>query len=322
MRAEQIYGFALSAYPRRWRERRGAEVLGVLMDAAADRGTKRPGVREVGNLIVHGIAERIRTATEPIGQGMRNLTARLALSSLVVLLTLTVAFGEVWSWDRPGTTPYSGPATAYDGTFGPFFTAGGPVMTLALLVCLVGLLGRTRVLRPALPVCAIVLAATSAASPVVGLNRPAVWTVLGVTVLAGFVWLGDATPSRRWATWTLAGTAAGVAEVWIRWVRFVDDPRPFFYYQRIGDTTATWALLLLLTAVVAAVMRRRLLGILPVAIAWLLILALQQHSGGQPRGALAFGGLAAFCFAAGTGALAVRHYVSFVEKRAMATPSN
>ena len=105
-----------------------------------------------------------------------------------------------------------------------------------------------------------------------------------------------------------AAAAAGPAELWIRWVRLTDDPRPTFYYQRLGDATATGAVLLLLAAVVVALVRGQLLAVMPVAAAWLLFLALQQHGGGQPRGAQAFAGLAALCLVVAVAALALRHY--------------
>lgn len=291
MRPEQVYVLALRAYPRRWRDRRQTEVLGVLMDAAADRGAERPGAREVGNLLVHGVAARLRAVTEPVGQGLRDLTARLALSSLVVLTVMTVAFGEVWPWERAGVLPYDRPAGSWDGRYGPFFTAGGPFLALSLLLCLSGLAGRTRVIQAALPVCAAALVAVSVVGPLLGLNRPAVWTVVGVAVLAALTTIGDATPSKQWALWTLAAAAAGAAEIWTR-MQFAADPRPFFYYQRLGDSRPSLALAFLLGAVVVGVIYHQLLGVLPVIAAWLLILGLQQYSAGQPQGALAFGGLA------------------------------
>lgn len=319
MSAEQIYGLALNAYPRRWRERRRAEVLGVLMDAAAAGDSGRPGARSLGNLIVHGLGERLRITVEPVGRGARDLMARLAMSSLVVLLAVIVAFGELWSWDRDDATPYYGPADAYDGTAGPFFTAGGPILVLALLACFAVLRGRTPAARSVPLLCAALLAATAVAAPVFDLNRPAVWTVLGVAALTGLAALGDPTGSIRWAGWTVAAAASGLAGMWIGWVRLTDDPRPLFYYQRLGDTTTTAILVLLLAALVMAVVHRRLLAVLPVVAAWMSVLGLQQHSGGQPRGAQAFAALAVLCLAVGTGALALRHYAHHVERRALAT---
>ena len=294
MTPEQSYGLALRAYPRWWRDQRQSEVLGVLLDAAADRGSTRPSAREVLDLLMNGVATRFRSVPEPGSKGLRNLTARLALSSLTVLSTLTVAFGEVWPWKRPGILSLDRSAEAAGGTLGAFFTAGGPVLALTVVLSVIGLLGGTRVLRTGLPVCAGLLAASCVAAQLSGLNRPAVWAVLGVAALAGLTLVGDSTPSARWVLLTAFVTAGGATELWIR-TSFAADPRPFFYYQRLGDLRPALAVGLLLGAVVVAAASRRTLAVLPVAAAWFMILGLQQQSSFQERGALAFLSLMAAC---------------------------
>lgn len=289
MSLEGVYGFALRAYPRSWRAERRDEVLGVLMDSAADRQAVRPRAVEVANLIVHGMAARVATLTRPVGDGVRAVVARTALCSLTVLSLLLVAFGEVWPWKGAGAV--QAPSSWFDGTVGPFFTVGGPSLTLLLVACSCAYLGRTRIVTAVVPACAAVLVVSAVAASFLGLNRPAVWAVFGVTVLAGLTRVGDLRMSPRWVVGTAAVALASSGAMWGR-LAFASDPRPFFYYQRLGDALPAWALTLLAAGIVVAAARRVLLGVLPVTAVWLVILSLQQQSSFQPRGALLAGGLA------------------------------
>ena len=218
MNCEGVYRFALRAYPRQWRAQRQAEVLGVLMDAAADRGAQRAGALGVGNLVVHGAAARVRTLTEPVGDGVRSVMASMALSSLTLLSLLLAAFGEVWPWNRAGVQAGGTQSTSFDGTFGPFFTLGGPLLVLVLVQCVCAYLGLLRIVKAALTACVVMLVLASVAAPFLGMNRPAVWAVVGVVVLAGLTRTGKVKTSSWWAVGTLAVTAAGAGAIWAgRW---------------------------------------------------------------------------------------------------------
>ncbi|MEV0130219.1 hypothetical protein AB0H83_17385 [Dactylosporangium sp. NPDC050688] len=52
------YRALLRAYPKAWREQRGDELLGTLLDAA-EPGRRRPNVRESASIVVQGLRERL-----------------------------------------------------------------------------------------------------------------------------------------------------------------------------------------------------------------------------------------------------------------------
>ncbi|WP_049797234.1 hypothetical protein [Kribbella flavida] len=55
---ERDYRTALLCYPRWWREARGEEALGVLLDSAEAAGRYRADPRDLLDLAVHGVLAR------------------------------------------------------------------------------------------------------------------------------------------------------------------------------------------------------------------------------------------------------------------------
>lgn len=83
------YRALLRAYPKAWREQRGDELLGTLLDAA-EPGRRRPSARESASVVVQGLRERL---------GLRRRRSPGAVWSeglrIGALLVLGEAFAEV-----------------------------------------------------------------------------------------------------------------------------------------------------------------------------------------------------------------------------------
>lgn len=126
----------------------------------------------------------------------------LALASLTALSSLCLLFGEWWPW-----TGVAGglqkPLSSFPGTAGPFWTAGGPLMIALLLTGLLVLLGRPRLARGVLAALILATLLTPAAATVLGLNRPALWSLAGLLL---FVALSLTAPIRHRRRVIAAGT--------------------------------------------------------------------------------------------------------------------
>jgi hypothetical protein len=70
-RLERAYGRLLMAYPRGYREQRGPEILGVLVDGARP-GQRFPRLREVVDILIGGARQRLGVNTSPgLAEGLR-----------------------------------------------------------------------------------------------------------------------------------------------------------------------------------------------------------------------------------------------------------
>lgn len=123
---ERRYGLALTFYPSSWLRDHGDELVGVLLDAAADAGRVRPGAKELFNLAVSGLLARIMLVVGRIPATRRSRVARGATIIGSAAAATMMALGEVGRWFRYGSY----------GTdvmlFGPFTSAASLVYVLSL----------------------------------------------------------------------------------------------------------------------------------------------------------------------------------------------
>ena len=115
-RLEAAYWRLLRFYPRRWRQRRGAELVSVLMDVALARGRTRPSRRDRVELAVFGGLARWESLLAGAPVRLRDYVADLAAVLLFAVTVSSAAFGEVAAWRavdiRPNEWVGMGPSTA------------------------------------------------------------------------------------------------------------------------------------------------------------------------------------------------------------------
>lgn len=230
---QAAYGVLLRAYPRRWRAERGDELLAVLLDGAEARGATRPSMGEVIDLVGHGLAARVGVALDV---RTRERTAALALASLTALAMLTFTFGEWWPWSAVDGFAPDSPAFEHPGAVGPFFTLGGPVLLAVLLPAFLVLVGQPQWGRRMLLALLPVLLLLPVAASLLGVNRPALWTLSG---LVGFTLLALLAPvrSRRLLTGVMAALVLTLAYAIVSPGIPSFDPRAGFAW---GDMLRRW----------------------------------------------------------------------------------
>ena len=112
---------ALRAYPRRWRQRHGEELLGVLLDVAQGAGRTRPRVIDLTDVALRGLSMRWCIVRDVVPADVRRRAAILAIASAFALSVTFFLFGEWGPWVEGGAG------------YGPHV---GPFLTLAPLVYL------------------------------------------------------------------------------------------------------------------------------------------------------------------------------------------
>lgn len=281
MSAERAYARLLLAYPRSWRDVRGEEVLAVLLDGAEARGASRPSVAEAVDLVAHGLAAR---AGLVLDQRTRELTATLALASLAALAVLTLFLGEWWPWPQPvrrQDMPFGWPDGTKPGAVGPFSTLGGPLLPLLVVPAVLALAGRTRAARLLLLALLPALLLLPTAAGVLEVDRPARWTLAGLTAFAALGLLGPARHTRLLAVVTAALVLGLGCAVLYEDLDLSSDPRGGFSY---GELLASWELAVpwvVAGALLAGVLVRALVPAALVTAGWTGLLALRRDQGGE-----------------------------------------
>jgi hypothetical protein len=144
-RAEELlarrYRWLVRAYPTDYRDRRGEEIVGLLLDAAGP-GQRWPGPAEAADLLFGGLRRRIGGLRLDAMSGLLSAAGPVALA-LAAGLSLFWLAGYEWAgepnWTQYGVSP-----------LGPFETSA-PIMyaawvATAAVVCLLGRYGRPLVL--------------------------------------------------------------------------------------------------------------------------------------------------------------------------------
>lgn len=128
---EQQYRHALRWYPRRWRARHQAALLGILLDQAEAEGRTHMSTADRSNLTRHGLAHRLG----PVLLGVLLLLAVLAAAQIVSM----VSFGTGLDQSLLSVPP-AFPAVPVGGGWTPPFILQFDAWTL-YLICSVLLLG-------------------------------------------------------------------------------------------------------------------------------------------------------------------------------------
>jgi hypothetical protein len=222
---------ALLCYPRWWREARGEEVTGLLMDSAEAKGRRSPSPADLVNLAVHGLRLRIGTSITQPSRPVRNRISVVALALLTAVCTTLLIFGEWAPWD-PQTSMQSAPIA--NVTTGSFCYLAGILAALAVA------LGRPTSGRR-LAVCCGLIAVAVIWAPVgqfaqsFGLTRPPGTVLVFVAVLSVLASIGDPLPPRgSRGLFTLLAATPTVGAVLVTALSL--GPEPWFYYRHPDQT--------------------------------------------------------------------------------------
>lgn len=173
---ESSYRRLLRAYPEKWRDERGEEMLAVLLEWAPDHQT-RPSRSEALDVVWNGLRARVAAA---IGWFPRELQARVGLLSLgsgAALSAYCLLFGEYVVPDLREHTLLS---------LGPVYSAGSLLYVLWLVATALTVTGVLRNLRRV----AATLLSAIAALATVHLLSPGLVTMPPMYLLALFGGLG------------------------------------------------------------------------------------------------------------------------------------
>nr|WP_241831929.1 hypothetical protein [Parafrankia soli] len=183
--SETAYRRLLLCYPRRWREARGEELLGTLLDGAEAAGRTRPSRAEAVDLVVHGLATRCAVGVGVLPAGVRGATAALALAVGAGLSAVCLVMAE----RQPAVDQRlaAWPTVAHPWTdrgLGPFLTTGPLVFVPWLVALAAAVAGRRRIMLVALVVTYPATGAVLALGRHTDLLRPPLSLLLVLAVLA------------------------------------------------------------------------------------------------------------------------------------------
>jgi hypothetical protein len=264
---EAAYRRRLRAYPRRWRDRHGEELLAVLLAAAQDSGRSRPAPAETVDLLRHGLAARARAAMRPFSPAVRGRVATLSLAGGASLAMVCLLLGELPAVIRPRSQQSYGSMT----TFAPFLTLGALLYLGWLVTLVMTVAGR---LRPAGTTGAVLVAlsggvaATSVAARSHPIAAPPVYLSVVFAGVSLLMCMGRVDLSRT-GRWLMAVGSTGLAGILTSVATLprrgpgafgVEDPRWVFYrgWQSGIQLIAQYSwILLAVTLVVAAASYRR-----------------------------------------------------------------
>ena len=213
---ETRYGRLLRWYPRQWRARNEAVVLGMLLDQAHDTGRMTPSVADRASLIVGGLRERLKHL-EPAVVALTGSIAFLVWYLAIIaetfahpsLLTLGLMLGALVAVvaRRPQLARVLAVLAALSA-IALAFSLEGPGPSVTVLVAGACLIAATRGLRRSdaiMLIAAMVLAVVSAESwrsvvilwPLFVIPHFWIAIVIGVAAAAGAILLTAATAVRR-----------------------------------------------------------------------------------------------------------------------------
>jgi hypothetical protein len=92
---EQRYARVLTAYPKSYRQQRGKEILATLMEASPET-RRRPPMRDVADIALHGIQMRLGLTSERFGGRVLNLAATPGLVIAAVFSVFFFVYAELF----------------------------------------------------------------------------------------------------------------------------------------------------------------------------------------------------------------------------------
>ncbi len=222
---ERHYRRALLAYPKRWRDNHGEQLLGVLLDAAEDPAQERAHHVEIVDVVRHGVAERLSVLGRPFSGAVRNRLAALAIVNgvaLAAVMLLTVGLGPQ---DRAGSSAPAtgdGGAAAGSGLSAQQFDLMTPVYLGWLVVFGFAVARRPRPMRRSALLTAGCTAMVPVTAQVTGMQRPllhqlAIFGVLALLAAAVDLYTEQVRPA------VVVGLTAAVGYVAIAAIRTFAD---------------------------------------------------------------------------------------------------
>jgi hypothetical protein len=206
---EAAYRRRLRAYPRRWREQNGEELLAVLLTAAEGSRRSRPSPTETLDLLRNGLSARARRALRPFSPLLRGRIASLSLTGGASMGRVCLLFGELPAIGGPHRQ------VSYQAmiTFPPLLTVA-PLLYLGFLVTLaLTVAGRLRPSRSTgliLLTLSAVVTLTSLAARSYPVAAPPLHLSLFFIAVSLLTCVGRVDLSRN-GRWLLALGAAGLA---------------------------------------------------------------------------------------------------------------
>jgi hypothetical protein len=237
---ERRYAALLLAYPAPYRQARGSEILGTLLDTARP-GQRWPHPVEAADIVLSGLRQRGRIDQVPgLAAGIRT-AAPIALAFAAGLSAFLLVAFEL---DREE------------------FTLGAGVYPVWIVAVVAWSFGSDRLRRAPI---AVAVAGTLAAVPVSAINligRPPLWTTAVLTVLGLLALAGSGRPNPRTA-WAVPAVALAFAGTALAWHTLVPDTGLdwwYGYYDRAvvasGFAAATLVAAVAGVALVQALRRR------------------------------------------------------------------
>lgn len=215
---EITYQRALFAYPRRWREERGDEFIGVLLDVARSEHRSAPTASELLNIVGSGLAAR---ALQLLGRVSRTRRSVLAFTATVLTFYLAVTMmllGEWGPWVRPGSLRWRPTGQGFTEQvlpLGPFSTGASLVYLLLIAAFVCTLLQRTALSRSLFLGAAAGAPLVSLFGQLTGTLAPPLHTMLTISFLAVLAMAGTPAVTRPGRVMLAAAagcfTSAGVA---------------------------------------------------------------------------------------------------------------
>lgn len=138
---EGRYRLALRTYPARWRAAHGEELLGVMLDVAAEKNKTKASTAELLQLALHGLTARVNQALSVVPRRRRDRLAAIGLIAGTALALMMLVLGEFGRWFRWNSYTFA------DHPFGPVTTPAVVVFLLALGAFLAQAMGRDGVSR-------------------------------------------------------------------------------------------------------------------------------------------------------------------------------
>lgn len=133
---EGRYRLALRTYPSRWRAAHGEELLGVMLDIAAEKNTTKASTAELLELGLHGLIARVNQALSVVPRRRRDRLAAVGLIAGTALALMMLVLGEFGRWFRWNSYTFA------DHPFGPVTTPAAIVFVLAVGAFLAQAAGR------------------------------------------------------------------------------------------------------------------------------------------------------------------------------------
>lgn len=180
-RLEVAYRRLLTCYPRRWRQEHGDELVATLLDVADADGQSRPSLRDVADLVAHGLAARFGASLGLVPSAVRYRITVLALASVVMLSCGLFVVAEVLPEPYTARGGYM-PGTGM--TFGPFVTVGAAVYPFPVAAFVAALLGARRAARALLGLTCLAVCAAVLVAAWTDVERPQLYLLVVLCLLA------------------------------------------------------------------------------------------------------------------------------------------